>query len=235
MPLEQVSPELVLVDPELAERERARLCEKARLEELLAVADLRRAVMHDLRTVGEEQEDEERDDEDLPATTVAARFLRKRVLPAALLCSLVVNGYFAADLVVRRDSNAAAPVPLAAYPSLSSASVSGPTLSSGVAASRRTFASAPSRRAARKTVVERKLVSLVLSAPSRKLPRAFVDPKTGLVRNNVQIACRSAQRRSYLCTIGLARTPTKREFVVRYRTARDGSDVFRWYGYSRIK
>ena len=40
---EPVSPELVLIDPELARRERARLEEKAYLKSVLEVAALRRA------------------------------------------------------------------------------------------------------------------------------------------------------------------------------------------------
>jgi hypothetical protein len=87
----------------------------------------------------------------------------------------------------------------------------------------------------RKTLVERKLVSLVLGAPARKLPRAFIDPKTGLVRNNVQVVCRAAKRRSYLCTVRLANARGGKALVVRYRTARGGRTTFTWYGYKSSK
>ena len=223
MPPEPVSPELVLVDPELAERERARLCEKARLEEFLDVAALRRAVLHDVRAV-------EPDEEPAPVSSLAAGFLRRRVVPATLLCSLVLNGYFVADLVVRSDDNVAAPVAIAAYPAAPTSAQQ--TQTAGVAATHESVQRSRILRPARKTMVEHKLVSLVLSAPARKLPRAFIDPKTGLVRNNVQVSCRAAARRSYLCTIG---APGTRTLVVRYRIKRNGMDTFRWYGYSRVK
>jgi len=45
---EPVSPELVLVDPELARRERARLEERAYLEETLNIAAIRRALESEL-------------------------------------------------------------------------------------------------------------------------------------------------------------------------------------------
>jgi hypothetical protein len=223
VPLEPVSPELVLVDPEFAQRERSRLCEKARLEELLDVANLRRAVIHDLPVA-------EREEERVAAPTAATGFLRRRILPPALLCSLVVNGYLAADFVVRGDQNAAAPVPVAAYPVATVTSASPPTVPRG-SIEHSGISPAP----ASKTDVERKLASLVLSAPSRKLPPAFVDPKTGLVRNNVQVVCRAAKHRSYLCTIALGRSVAKRALVVRYRTAQNGGDRFRWYGYIRVR
>src|SRR5438034_11220629 len=91
---EPVSPELVLIDPELARRERARLEEKAYLQSVLDVAALRRAA-------------------DIPAPPTAetvprpapwrdaTTFAKRRLLPAALLCSLAANGFLVAHLVAR--------------------------------------------------------------------------------------------------------------------------------------
>src|SRR5437763_11457453 len=95
---EPVSPELVLVDPELARRERARLEEKAYLQNVLDVAALRRAV----------------ESQTLPAETVhprrqwraATTFAKRRLVPAALLCSLLANGLFVAHLVARQGEEA---------------------------------------------------------------------------------------------------------------------------------
>src|SRR6266566_4716698 len=83
---EPVSPELVLIDPELGRRERARLEEKAYLKSVLDVAALKRAAESQSPSVSE---------------TVRPRmhwrdsttFARRRVLPAALLCSLAANGF----------------------------------------------------------------------------------------------------------------------------------------------
>src|SRR6266480_7414670 len=81
---EPVSPELVLIDPELARRERARLEEKAYLQSVLDVAALRRAA-------------------DIPAPPTAetvprpapwrdaTTFAKRRLLPAAHLCSIAAT------------------------------------------------------------------------------------------------------------------------------------------------
>jgi hypothetical protein len=222
VPPEPVSPELVLVDPELAERERARLREKARLQEFVDVAALRRAVAYDLERQAVDPEAEPIAEE----RVTVGRLLRTRLLPAALLCSLLANGYLAADLVARSDREAAVPIPVAQRPATTASYGVSPSGTSGVHSV---------RRLAAKSNVERKLVSLLLTAPTRKLPRAFVDPRTGLVRNNVQVVCRAVKDRSYLCTIRLPRTRAARALVVRYRSAPSGADVFQWYGYRRAK
>jgi hypothetical protein len=210
VPPEPVSPELILVDPELAERERARLREKAALEAYLAghpAPSLPQPLVAEPQLV-------------TTASRLTTReFLRRRVLPAALVASLFANGYFVADVVLRTDGEASTAVAVAVRPAA-------------------TVASAPVRTptpVARKTIVEQKLVSLVLSAPARKLPRAFVDPKTGLVRNNVQVVCRAAKHRSYLCTVRLANARSRKALVVRYGPTRAGGTTFTWYGYKLLK
>jgi hypothetical protein len=190
LPPEPISPELVLVDAVLAERERARLCENARLAELLQqerrppradaavvdVAALRRAVEHD---AGPWDEDE------LSAVRPAVRgAARRKLLLGALLGSLLVNGILAADLVVRTDAQQAAlGVPAAEHPA------------------------------------------------SIEPPSPVVDPRTGLVRNNVQVTCRKAPSRSYRCTIRLPGN-AHASLVVRYRLERRGKGTFTWYGSS---
>jgi len=91
---EPVSPELVLIDHELARRERARLEEKAYLQRVLDVAPLRRA----LENLPPPVEDFAR----RRPWRDAATFSRRRLLPAVLLCSLLVNGFLVANLVVPR-------------------------------------------------------------------------------------------------------------------------------------
>ena len=222
LPPEPISPELVLVDAVLAERERARLCENARLAELLQqerrppradaavvdVAALRRAVEHD---AGPWDEDE------LSAVRPAVRgAARRKLLLGALLGSLLLNGILAADLVVRTDAQQAAlGVPAAEHPASIEPSSPVPVTSA-----------LPER-----SIVERKLISLIIGAPARKLPRAFVDPRTGLVRNNVQVTCRKAPSRSYRCTIRLPGN-AHASLIVRYRLERRGKGTFTWYGSS---
>jgi hypothetical protein len=222
----------------LAERERRRLCEKARLAELLegqherlraegrdvAVVDvdaLRRAVEHDLGRW---------DEADRP--TVVRAFVRRKLLPAGLMGSLLVNGILAAEFVVHADSQRAAlGVPAAEHPTtVEPVSSKGVTPTGAEPVSRATVTSPLPRR----SVVERKLISLIIAAPARKLPRAFVDPVTGLVRNNVHVTCRKARSHSYRCAIQL---PGKQRgsLIVSYRFGHGGKGVFTWYGYRQNK
>jgi hypothetical protein len=218
---EPVSPELVLVDPELAQRERARLTEHARLAAMLDLEALRRAVEHDL---GQPEE--------TPSVRVrrdVGGFARRKLLPAALMCSLLVNGFLAAELLVRTDSSeTAVAVPAAARPV--SVGPDSRTQSTGVATPP---VRVPTEPLPQKALVEQKLVSMIVQAPTRKLPRAFVDPATGLVKNNVRVICRSARARSYLCTVRLPGATARGGLVVRYRHPLAGKAVFTWYGYRR--
>jgi hypothetical protein len=221
--LEPVSPELVLVDPELARRERAKLEEWARLRAIHEADALRRALERTLQAPDAPDE--------LPAHQGdVVAFARKRLVPAALLCSLLVNGFLAAKLVTRADEAATSAAAL-----LPARAVTTPVGGvSSIDSIRHNFVQLkPQRRQVEKASVERKLVSLVLAAPAKKLPRPFVDPRTGLIRNNVQVSCRSEQKRAFLCVI---RSPTDRPgggLVVRYRVARSGTGVFRWFGYHK--
>jgi hypothetical protein len=213
---EPVSPELVLIDPELARRERARLEEKAYLRSLHDVAAFRRAaesqpppaadaVRHTMRL---------RD-----ATT----FAKRRLLPATLLCSLAANGLLVAHLVVRGGGQEATQVAVRAVTLTESAPSVAPVL-------------IPSTTVPRtKGAVERKVISLILSAPTRKLPRTFIDSTTGLVKNNVQVVCtKSKQRkRSFLCAVRLPADSSSKALYVRYRTDKNGRGAFKWYGYKR--
>jgi hypothetical protein len=82
-----------------------------------------------------------------------------------------------------------------------------------------------------KSAVEQTVVSLILAAPARKLPRAFIDSTTGLVKNNVHVACGGTKRRSFLCTVRLPSDSTSKVMYVRYRIAKNGHGVFNWNGY----
>jgi hypothetical protein len=223
---EQVSPELVLVDPELAERERARLREKARLQTIVDVAALRRAVERDTQPA------------ELVAETQrpkAVGFVRRRILPVALMGSLLANGYLAAQLLAREDEkpNAVAPV---AFRPVTVTTQSSKTAATQVTVPRRRRSNAISSRPLRprqrrhavttKASVERKLVSLIVTAPARKLPPAFIDPETGLVRNNVQVACRRAEKQSFLCSVRLPNDSATDGVFVRYGPGRGGKPTF---------
>ena len=250
VPPEPVSPELVLIDPELARRERARLEEKAYLRGMLDVAALRRAAESQPPPVEEAVRD--------PRWLVATTFGKRRVVQAALLASLLVNGFFVADLVTREGDAATQVavrmVTLTEIPPTSSAISTVPTgtqAASPSAAEVSTTASSPSlastgkQKAPRakaaatllpaKSVVERKVVFLVLAAPARKLPRGFIDPTTGLVKNNLQVVCRKKEHAAFLCAVRLPSESTSKALYVRYSTGMDGRGEFRWYGYKNIQ
>ena len=215
---EPVSPELVLVDPELARRERARLEEKAYLREVLDIAALRSALEAELAPAEETSRRR-------GGWREIATFSRRRLVPAALLCSLLANGFLVADLVARKGEEATqVAVRIATASTLTAQSNS--TASTGGPPTTRS-----ATKATMKAAVERRVVSLILSAPSRKLPRDFVDPATGLVKNNVQVVCTKRKPRSFLCAVRLASDGATRALFVRYRMLDESHGVFRWYGY----
>ena len=86
---------------------------------------------------------------------------------------------------------------------------------------------------ARTVAVERKLLNLVIQSPSGKLPRALIDPRTGLAKNNLQAVCRrESGRRSYLCVVQPAQHKPGEGAYVRYRLNRSGSGgTFAWSRY----
>jgi len=212
---EPVSPELVLVDPELARRERARLEERAYLDETLNISALRRAL--EIQSGGVVDAEPRRS-----RFAELATFSRRRLLPAALMTSLLANGLFVARLVSDHGQQVSAQV---APVALSFASSTVPTSA--------TTLRAPKTPGVSKAFVERKLVSLIIASPTRKLPRNFVDPTTGLVKNNVQVVCNRRGQRSFLCAVRLPSDVANKALYVRYRVVKDGHGVFKWYGYRR--
>jgi hypothetical protein len=219
---EPVSPELVLVDPELARRERARLEERAYLEEVLNLAALRRAVQV-------EPPPEEETGRQTTLWREAATLSRRRLLPVALMCSLLANGFFVARLVTHSGEEAAhVAVRMVTLTSTQQNHVAPafPAVGSKVQPA---IPRSPLRT---RGAVEREVVSLILAAPSRKLPRDFVDPTTGLVKNNVQVVCTKKSTRSFLCAIRLASESAHEPLYVRYHTRKNGKAIFTWYGRS---
>jgi len=224
---EPVSPELVLVDPELARRERARLEERAYLQEVLDVGALRRAL--EVERPHLEEIDQRR-----PWRRDLAILAKRRLVPAALLCSLLANGLLVARLVAHHSEEATQVAVRAVTLTASSPET---TVSPTAAAPTSGRTSQPtttiSRALTAKGAVERKLVSLILSAPARKLPREFIDPTTGLVKNNVQVVCRKAKVRAFLCVVRLASgSGGHKPLFVGYSIRKNGKGVFNWYGRS---
>lgn len=215
---EPVSPELVLVDPALAERERARLMEKARLAEF-DVELLRRAVEPDV-----EAADAYEDELVVTPRRDLRVVARQKLLPVALACSLFANGILASIFVVRGDDGQGAAV---ASPAPVQVTVTAPATAPSLPPAPRP------RKLSGKAVAEQKLVALILQSPARKLPRKFVDPATGLVRNNVRVVCTRSRQKTYLCRVALPGDPPGAGLLVRYRPGPHGKERYTWYGYRR--
>jgi hypothetical protein len=150
-------------------------------------------------------------------------FTRSRLLLATLLGCVLASGLLVAGLVAGADETATVGAPVAERPAtLLPTSTAARTTAPPSPVGRR-----PTASKATAAIVERRLIERILAAPTRHLPRAFVEPRTGLVKNNVQIVCRRATTLSFRCTVRLARSATK-SVVVRYRMRRDGTGEFTW-------
>lgn len=217
---ESLSPELVLVDPELARAERARLLELARVQPP-EVSLLRLAVeRHTVQDESSELTDAWRD---------AVRGLRERLLPAALLLAMLASGLLVAVAATHPSDDVATPpiaFKAASEPRKPAASVSGA----------RRFA-VSIHAGATKAAVERKIILLLLNSPGPTLPRRLVDPGTGLVKNNVQAVCRDTTTGpsgpSFLCVVRPLRHFPNEGLYVRYRSTPDGHGILAWDGYRR--
>lgn len=221
---EPVSPELVLVDPELARRERARLEEKAYLQSVLDVEALRRATESQPPPVEETVRRR-------PPWRDATTFAKRRLVPAALLCSLLANGFLVARFVTRQGEEAAQVAVRMVTLTENTPTVPPPAAVATAQGETRPATSTTTTTPGTRTDVERKIVSLILSAPAGKLPRNFLDPTTGLVKNNVQVVCKKRKQRSFLCAVRLPADSASKALYVRYRSSKNGHGVFKWYVY----
>jgi hypothetical protein len=208
---EPVSPELVLVDPELALRERARLEQVARLRE----------VLDDTAAYVRTQAPSAASAEPVPATASSpspsssgAGSARRRLLVTALMCSLFVNGFLLADRLTRESHQSAAPAVSGARQTLAR-----PSATVGVAGA-----------VATRRSVERKLAASLVAKPAGKLPPRFLDPATGLVKNNIHIACRRKRSSSsFVCVVALPSERLTKNIYVRYRARGNGEGSFTWH------
>jgi hypothetical protein len=192
-----ISPELALIDPALRRADIARL---AAHPPAFAVARLRtQAEVAPVSTFAS-------------PTAVGARNRARRAVRLALLLGLFAAGVVLATLVAQNHP-AAGPV-LLTRPVIatSSASESGPLYPTTTAATDA-------------AVLERELLVQIVQSPSR-LPRALIDPSTGLARNNLQAKCRSALPSGYLCVVRPAQHKAGEGLHVRY-----GPSGFTWYPY----
>ena len=259
---EPISPELVLVDPELRAALRAVELERPALQ-VVSEPGLERPALQ----VVPLEPPRERESVAPRATPPPApppspapeaaepqgeRALvraRRRAVRILLPISLGLN----AVLIALAVSDSTAPQPSPAPPVLPSASPGGGSPkkpapkapparkakhSSTTAAPKGTAPKASARRGSpivpriSHVVVERKLLNLVIQSPSGKLPRALIDRKTGLAKNNLQAVCRASGSRLFLCVVQPARHKPGEGLFVRYRLDHSGTGgTFTGYRY----
>src|SRR5215207_9676979 len=173
--MEAVSPELVLVDPDLARTERARLASAQPLWAVIATS----ASPHVVAPV--------------PALPVEARrqrtsFRLQEFLAACVLgASLFVNGYLLADRVVT-PTEAAATMPsvAAAAPDVAADALAARPAASVAQATASAEIIAPGpRTVASRIEAERRVLARVVQAPAGKLPAKLIDRSSGLAKNNL--------------------------------------------------
>jgi hypothetical protein len=199
--VEPISPELALIDPELA---RTHLAWLKRAAEVSAALESVSA---------------------LPAATEpqAGRQVRaspwKTTIGVAVALSLGLNGFFVA-VVVARDRPA--PAPAAKQPAAAGVLVppAVPDVPAAGTASTRPRAS-----------IERRILSLVVSSPRARLPAALIDPSTGLPKDGLQAVCRDGPADSQLCLVRPARHRPGEGISVRYTPTPDGRGSFTWSPY----
>jgi hypothetical protein len=243
---EPISPELVLVDPELRRALQAQALERASLRLVVSPEPSRLAQAPDRAAVALSESPWQAQPAAVPAPVSlplpeaeprrARRVLagpRRYLVRAILPISLVLN----AILITLAVSDATvSPPPTAAGPSVSrTAPDNNKQTPSPAAKAKRQSTQTPAaaaterkptapRLGARDPRLERKLLNLVVQAPAGKLPRALIDSKTGLAKNNLHAVCRrSGRSRSFLCVVNPTHHKPGEGLYVRYRSNRQGT------------
>jgi len=225
---ETISPELVLVDPELRRRVLAELRQNDALDALAARSARRspppRRFAEQLRAPAPEQRP-------APAATRRGSRWPKTLRTPVVIPGLVVLSIFVALGV--SEARVSEPTLGPASPSTTAARTKPPaaraesstTPARGVVRARPRPRAHASHHAS--AVVERKVLAEIVQAPAGKLPPALIDSTTGLAENGLQAVCRPAGG-GYLCVVRPTRHREGEGLKVRYK-----GGVFTWYRYRR--
>jgi hypothetical protein len=79
--------------------------------------------------------------------------------------------------------------------------------------------------------VEQKVLNTVIQSPAGKLPRALIDSRTGLAKNNLQAVCRSSGGGGFLCVVQPAQHRPGEGLYAAYKPGKNGKGTFAWYSY----
>jgi hypothetical protein len=193
-----VSPELVLVDPDLARAERERLTEGARLA--LIVAEKRVAAS-------------------APAATAAAPLPRWReaLVPGIALVSLLANIVLASLLVAHRIDGASSPTAV----SVRTVSVeAAPTATHAPRTTERVGR-------AQASAAERHVFEWLVRAPAASLPKALVGAgRPG--GPTVSVRCAGRAPKSYRCSVRVGGKRLRRTLLVEFPAPAEGGARIQW-------
>jgi hypothetical protein len=259
--VEPISPELVLVDPELGRAERARLRASDRRHAGADVETSRpqaepelsahppslqvRALEAQVRVLEvhvralEDQVESLESQRPRPASggwRGALEWPRKRLAPMLLPISLFANAILIAVAVAETRLESPS-VSIGTTSERQAIPLPRPVTKPHVTSKppQRGHGSRARRRSAVVRVsagaVERKVLRIVVQSPAGKLPPALIDPKTGLAKNGLQAVCRLSGGRSFLCIVRPTRHRPAEGLHVRYRPGRTGQSAFTWYRY----
>jgi hypothetical protein len=206
---DSVSPELVLVDPELARAERARLDQRA------SPAADEASPWPGAAAGGDERKD-------VPGGRVH-RF-RPAIALVALLFAALVAGGLATAWSLAGDHGGGSPqqgAPIAAPPAAPQS-----VKPTAVYAGRADRLPSAHR-------LERRLLALLAGAPTSKLPRQLVDVGRRSARTDLRAVCRRSGARTFRCVIRSPRRPPNEGLYVRYRMRPSGEGFFEWLAYRR--
>jgi hypothetical protein len=207
--VQAISPELVLIDPELARIERARLVEAAELARLQSEAQARDVAAGTPPPPPHAPEER---------VSIADR-RRKLLIPTLAALSLLANGLLSAVVLAGGKAGPATP---AAVPPASFAEPPGRRIERQLRAT---------VKPAAKAKAERLVLASIIQGPTRKLPLGLVDRTTGLPKNNLQVSCRNGRASSSSSFLCVVRVPTRggtAQVRVRYRVRRDGRARVSW-------
>jgi hypothetical protein len=250
----EISPELVLVDPELGRIARVALLEEAedaaaaraavvkaeRAQEQAPVAPAYYALDPPYVVITKTTRTEKTADAPAAAPSRILALTAPSILSVSILLNLMLAGVLLAGsgdeptLVSPESTAIVASTTFAQASPKSSASV---VSSKRVSKPRPTKASrrqASRRSAARlKGTAERTVLALVQTAPRSRIAQ-LIDPTSGLLKNNVQSVCRrSANKRParFMCLVRSPGAPRGAGLYVRYNVAANGRWSVTWLGY----
>jgi hypothetical protein len=241
---EPISPELVLVDPELRQALLA--------QESLARVPLQIVPVVEPPPSSPPESAPEREPVALPkilwlsdhrapapaaspppereAPAGGRRKMARAILSISLALNAILIGLTVSDATVSPQASSPAPVLDVRAPD-NNTQTSPPKSGQGSSPASRAGA-ARDAASPRIGALERKLLNRIVQAPAGKLPRALIDPKTGLAKNGLQAVCRRESGRSLLCVIQPPKHKLGEGLYARYRVNRKGTGgAFTWYRY----